>query len=291
MSKSTIKIQGKSGCPISIKQDERGYSLVKVSKNKEYSPRLKKQAEKQHNFYLNASKKSPFYTPQIIAIHESNELTSIEMEFINAESYSTFLSKQTKRSLDVFIENLFIYIKNNTEQSTFLGPSYYSGLITQKIEELELIFKKLNYEDHKPLSEIIYYLKNSIPKSMIPIGPCHGDFTLSNMLFSNNEKIYLIDFLDSFIESPFIDYVKLRQDTKYYWSSYLENQEEGTNVRLIQALNYIDKEICKQMKRDFKEITEWEEYLTVMNFARIIPYAESINDINFLTKQINTIIK
>ena len=111
------------------------------------------------------------------------------------------------------------------------------------------------------------------------------------MLFANNSRIYLIDFLDSFLESPFIDYVKLRQDTRFYWSAYLEKEDIKLNVRLIQVLNYIDKEISNKIRAEFKDIVKWEDYLTVMNLARIIPYAETKEDFDFITKHINIIIK
>ncbi len=55
---------------------------------------------------------------------------------------------------------------------------------------------------------------------MMPVGICHGDLTFSNMLFNGN-NYYLIDFLDSFVESPLLDIVKLRQDSAYLWSQLM----------------------------------------------------------------------
>jgi hypothetical protein len=288
---SKIKIQGKSGCPIRIYQNEIGYSLIKTAKDQNYSLRLKKQAEKQIFFHENTSKNLAFLTPKILSINEIDGLCAIEMEFINAESYSTFLTKQKKGSIDTFISNVFDYIKVNIKNSKPISYEVHSELILQKTKELENYFLKSTYYGHEILPKITNYLKNNIPNTELPIGHCHGDFTLSNMLFANNSKIYLIDFLDSFIESPLIDYIKLRQDTRYYWSPFLEQPNKLRNVRLIQVLNYIDKKIEREMKMNFEYITQWEEYLTVMNFARIIPYAESMDDFDFLTNNIKKLIK
>ena len=53
----------------------------------------------------------------------------------------------------------------------------------------------------------------------IPIGFCHGDLTFSNIMFAlDDNQVGLIDFLDSFIETPLIDLVKLRQDTHFHWT-------------------------------------------------------------------------
>jgi aminoglycoside phosphotransferase (APT) family kinase protein len=50
------------------------------------------------------------------------------------------------------------------------------------------------------------------------IGPCHGDLTLSNMILSPSRGLVLIDFLDTYFESPLQDVAKLQQDFFYGWS-------------------------------------------------------------------------
>ena len=59
---------------------------------------------------------------------------------------------------------------------------------------------------------------DALSDMLIPVGTCHGDLTFSNILFNGN-NYYLIDFLDSFIESPLLDIVKLRQDTAWCGAS------------------------------------------------------------------------
>ena len=43
-------------------------------------------------------------------------------------------------------------------------------------------------------------------KIELPEGFCHGDLTLSNLLF-NNDDIVIIDFLDTFLDSTIQDIV------------------------------------------------------------------------------------
>jgi hypothetical protein len=291
MKNHKIQVAGKSGCPIKINENKVDFTLTKAAKSVTYSPRLKKQAEKQNEFYISQTDVSPFKTPKIIRTFEEEGIYTVEMEFVNVDSYSNYLLKQSKNSLDTFISNLHNYLATNINQSTKINHSVFSQLITNKIEELANNFNKSTFKKADELDTLLSYLKNNIPLIDIPIGQCHGDFTLSNMLFANNSRIYLIDFLDSFLESPFIDYVKLRQDTRFYWSAYLEKEDIKLNVRLIQVLNYIDKEISNKIRAEFKDIVKWEDYLTVMNLARIIPYAETKEDFDFITKHINIIIK
>ncbi len=54
----------------------------------------------------------------------------------------------------------------------------------------------------------------------------------------------MIDFLDSFIETPLMDIVKLRQDTKYNWSYLLVNDTENMSFENSRSNFYkIDCEI------------------------------------------------
>ena len=67
-------------------------------------------------------------------------------------------------------------------------------------------------------------------------GKCHGDLTLSNIIINNNlKKIILIDFLETFNESPLQDICKLIQDLRLYWSSRRFN-----NTNMLRAKIFCD---------------------------------------------------
>ncbi len=58
----------------------------------------------------------------------------------------------------------------------------------------------------------------------IPLSDCHGDLTLSNVILSQSAGLVLVDFLDSFVESPLQDLAKLAQDMEFGWSfRFLDN--------------------------------------------------------------------
>lgn len=284
-----IKVEGKSGCPISIAQTPHGYIIIKQAKDADYAPRLVKQAEKQNAFFIKSTLESRFITPEILAINTDNNNCIIKMRFVNAESYSAYLTKQRKENLDNLISEFVTYFSSNFEQSTTLYPNENHVIFYDKAIELEGKLTKIKHLDTTFTKRLAAYLLNNIPNHPIALGPCHGDFTLSNMLFANNNKIYLIDFLDSFIESPIIDYIKLRQDSKYHWSPFIE-EEHINNVRLLQTLSYIDVQITTKIETKFPMIKNWESYLTTMNFARILPYVNSVPEFAYLTKNINTLL-
>ena len=116
------------------------------------------------------------------------------------------------------------------------------------------------------------------------MGYCHGDFTFDNMLFSRRRmQILLIDFLDSFIDSPLIDIVKLRQDVRYKWYLHKNNikNENLDAEKVLISLSYIDKvlsDFLDQKKVDHDSIMLFEYF----NFLRILPYSDSIKTQNYL---------
>ena len=112
------------------------------------------------------------------------------------------------------------------------------------------------------------YLKTYVNSTQIivPKTFCHGDLTFNNIIFHKN-RLFFIDFLDSYIDSFFCDLVKLKQDLYHLWS--LKVQEENT-LRNIQIYSYIWKKLSKRYERYIN--TSGFEILDVVNTLRIEPY-------------------
>ena len=97
----------------------------------------------------------------------------------------------------------------------------------------------------------------------------------------NGNNYYLIDFLDSFIESPLLDIVKIRQDTAYLWSTLMYHKPFD-QVRL----NIVSKRIDLALNDYFTSKYDWyRKYympLQLMNFLRILQYAHDEKVISYL---------
>ena len=111
------------------------------------------------------------------------------------------------------------------------------------------------------------------------MGFCHGDLTLSNILFENDE-VFFLDFLDSYIESWIIDLVKLKQDLFYFWS--MERDGDPINFRASQ----VSLKIWNDIESSYFEKTKTDEFkiLEALNFLRIYPYIKSDTDLLILDK-------
>lgn len=205
--------------------------------------RLVKSALKQKKF-----KSNYFKTPDVKEINKNSFL----MKYIIGKSFSEFFNQATKYDLDLLIEKLDGYFSE-----TIIGD------IKIPISILEDKIKSL------PEGQFLLPILSNKKEIKIKVGNCHGDMTLSNMIFSND--FYLIDFLDSYIESPTMDLIKLRQDTHLYWSlNMIDIPKDLTKIKL--GLKYIDNWIQDNFK-----IEEYE-LLQVINLLRIYPYTTD-NDI------------
>ena len=110
---------------------------------------------------------------------------------------------------------------------------------------------------------------------------CHGDLTLSNILFSVDSLCFL-DFLDSYIESWVVDLIKIKQDLFYHWN--IKKDCDILNLRSIQISYFL----WKKIEDRYKDLINSEEFkiLEVLNFLRIYPYAKTEKEIILLENTI-----
>ena len=107
----------------------------------------------------------------------------------------------------------------------------------------------------------------------IPVGPCHGDLTFSNMKVCDGE-LWVFDHLDSYIESPIMDAVKLLQDIDYYWSLRYTTKYPTENYFV--ACSFL-RSIVYNVIKDWG-LLDCYPALQYVNLARILPYLSEDGD-------------
>ncbi len=257
---------GHSGCSLRIENDK----VVKTSPDINYNKRLYDQFLKQDKFYSNK-----IFTPKIYkSYYDDDGLFTFVMQYIRGQSFNYHLIKKPFAESLILLEILLDYIKSNLLNS----DDFISN---------DVILKKLNHISKKEKIDdvILNFLIQKIPILKIKKGYCHGDFTFENILISSN-KIYLIDFLDSYVQSPLQDISKLYQDFYSLWSFRNMNASSLVNIRLIKM---------ESMTREFLSLSKGDklaiDVLCVMNLLRIFPYSNNLQLKLNLTKNINYIIK
>ncbi len=232
-------------------------STIRKSARGSQAARLRRQIDKQIHFQKE-SRFERIATPVILSTEGDDEAFHADMEFIAADDFVEFLSEAGREELDDLLGVITSFVRHNLDAC-------------KQADVAEAMAQKLTKLAGKGVSSkyIGAARKRASGPIIVPVGPCHGDLTLSNMLFKG-KRIYLIDFLDSFVESPLQDIAKLRQDTAFTWSLHLYQAEfDATKIRL--TLTYLDRGIMAAFAKD-----DWYqrhyELFQLMNLMRILPY-------------------
>jgi thiamine kinase-like enzyme len=115
----------------------------------------------------------------------------------------------------------------------------------------------------------------------IPYAPTHGDLTFENILVSHTKELYFIDFLDSFIDSPYIDMGKINQELHLYWSARHSNPSAALLIK-YEKLAKMFKAYCASNNVDKYTLA----YFSIITLLRILPYTDNKIEIDLIKQNI-----
>jgi len=190
--------------------------------------------EKQQSFIPSET----VFTPLISSSgYDSKGLFFFEMEFINGISGTEFLLRSDN-------DQFFWFVNEIEKQISLSTKNEYVEI------EKEVIDKVSEFEEFP--TSILEKVDWNVNR-----GFCHGDLTLENMIIIE-DSIFLIDFLDSFVEVPSIDQSKILQDAYFAWSF-----RDKSDIP-FQKLLHLKKKFSNQL----------HDTLLLIHLFRILPYAE-----------------
>lgn len=234
------QLKGHSGAEVSLVQEDHTYKVVKTNFSKAI----------ESAFILNHL---PFPTPEIYHV----EYNKLVMEYIQGQDMRSFLEHGSYSEVNKLIDFICDYFDYCLYESVEYN---FNNEITEKVETLS---KYIAPEKITPSNSIF-------PKSMI-----HGDFTLENILFSNN-KFYIIDANPTNLNSVYFDGNKLRQDIDGLW--FLRNTTNKLNISINCG------KISKTLKSKYEFMNDDSLYRFMI--GRILPYCKEQYTFNFITKEI-----
>lgn len=178
------------------------------------------------------------------------------MEYVKGKTFWEWLPYAGPAEIEKVGVTLVEFVESNLARSTLqtFSRSVFDQKFYSSIENLpEWDFESLQHKWRGFQQKEVY----------LPVGPTHGDLTFSNIIFA--DRIWLIDFLDCYIESPILDLIKLRQDTK-------ENIICGDCVRAGPVLGKLDEYFSNLLKKLGYE--SLYPLLQTLNLVRILPYVK-----------------
>ena len=214
-------IPGLSGCKLEFHINQK---RVIKSSTESYNHRFIKQINKQKYFFEEQVCK----TPKIYQVYLKQNQLHCEMEYHYGLNFIEFLMQANIQDLENLSHALFQLIQKELKLCSWdLVPRH---IITNKVK---------NVLSSVPDLKLDSYFESIIPKIdsfLLPCGICHGDLTMSNIIFT--EDIYFIDFLDTYIESPICDIAKIKQDLYWFWTYNLYTKSLD-KVRVLHLMQWL----------------------------------------------------
>lgn len=281
-----LDIQGHSGCDIAIVHEDNELFIHKSTHDAGYVPRLVNQANKQ--IAASRIEYQNIRVPKIFEVEQSESEATIKMEYIYSRNYIEHFEQAGFEQVKYLIGAIKYFIDLEISNSTM--RTVPSSVLTDKMADVaRKVEKNVHLKDDDEAQELVRRsvdVMNGVGDMTMPVGMCHGDLTFSNILFNGN-NYYLIDFLDSFIESPLLDIVKIRQDTAYLWSTLMYNKPFD-KVRLSIISEKIDGAIDEYFAEKYQWYRDYYMPLQLMNFLRILQYGHDEKVIAYLKRIISS---
>lgn len=272
---------GHSGCKIILIEEEDGFTFVrKISKDKEYNDRLKKQCEKQASFNGGQIK-----TPTIYNSGLSEEgLFYFDMEYVQGMTLAEYIKSMEIGKVcglvEILVDNLIPKekIAVSLEQKTVIDDIFKKKVASMR--------ETLSSHENLVVGQALDLLEMHDWTNLSP-SRCHGDLTLENIIIKN-DNLYFIDFLDSFYDSWLIDVGTLLQDVQVMWS-YRNSNNVGMNtvLRLIVFRDLLLDEIGKIDSNYILEIY----YSLLQKLIRIYPYIKDKETYEFLNEKTSIVLE
>jgi len=271
-----MRLSGHSGCGIYFMDK---LDLVDKYTKDGFSPdRLHKQALKQEAFYKLYHDNTQVTTPKIYGKIPVDDELHVIMKMVEGFDFMEFATKSSNTVFHDMCLKIMSIVRFpwDTGEDKRIQPEIFTDKFDQVISQLDNHYAEQLldfwsfYEPSKPV--------------LVRTGWCHGDYTLSNMMIDNDEKLILLDFMDTFISSPMQDIVKLRQDTVHQWTS--SRYPILLKQVVYQRLSDFDNMIQKQ----FPNMPQYNYNLfQFLNLARILPYAKNEKTREYVMTEIRRI--
>jgi thiamine kinase-like enzyme len=264
--KITERLQTISNSGAVLRVEKRGGQLLVVKSFIDDIDRAVMNVDKQRSQMPVFHAEGNIFTVKVLNEYFDGDVLNVEMEYVEGISADQFVIAGTRQVAGVLKSGLNAYLLQGYSNSkeTLIDGKLFVNKINSVIsatqdEELSILIERAGSQIESLASEALVY----------PVGKCHGDFTLSNMIVTHNLSIYLIDFLSTFFESPLQDAVKLLQDFKYGWSFRFEQSGARLKAKILclnskpNVISMLERMYPRQMK-----------ILLLLSLSRIAPYVE-----------------
>ena len=272
-------VQGHSGCEVALHRTERSVSVEKRATDPAYSNRLERQIAKQKQW----ADELPLTFVRVPRVLEEGARAGCyfaRMEYVYFLDSVRFFETASRSTIDQVARMIFETVDYEVSRSPLCAVP--ASVFLRKLDDVaEALRRQQAFEHHASAVAALRQWFDSRAGLELPLGLCHGDLTFSNLMLSSDaQSLALIDFLDSFLESPIVDLAKLQQDTRFCWTLFV-SQPQADRTRFRQVMAYIDALLCRRYGGQAWYARNIDA-LQCLNLLRIAPYAKDMRTHRFL---------
>ncbi|MGC4016771.1 MAG: aminoglycoside phosphotransferase family protein [Luteolibacter sp.] len=269
-------LNGFSGACLEILSGRTPLRVRKRASSPAGNARLRRQMEKQAAF---AGLGASLRTPEILDCGETDGCFHFDMEYVPGLDGHRFLEKCDPTDLRRFTGQISAFLEEAVALPA-VSQGNCANLFTASVEKLLEVHVKNVGLDHALVGRLLLGLDQVRTLAPDTPGFCHGDFTLENIMVDEHGCLWLVDFLDSTFEHPVQDYVKLSQDLLGGWF------EMKSRIISPAVQCYLHENISAKISTLNPAYSSMEPILLALNFCRILPYARSQREREFILKRI-----
>jgi hypothetical protein len=258
-------------------KDTRHWFVRKAAKTPEANERLRGQARKQAAF--GREMHDVVLTPRILDEGEIDGRFYFDMEFVRGPDGTSYLLRATYEEVAQFADRLCGYIRSAAVRPALAHPAHgdlFEALYS-KICDIQRATGLISSEN---LALLFLGLDRVRQLGHVPPSLCHGDLTLQNMVIGPDGAIWVVDLLDSPFEHYWQDVAKLHQDLSGGW--YLLEQPPVAKC----VLDFVSHRLLDAATVLHEDYPRVHALLVASTFARILPYARTSEEIQFITDRV-----
>lgn len=236
---------------------------------------------RQFNKHVEAEKHSRMFPIKVPKIRENFSNNSYSMKYILSENLGEFISKYKSS----FPQEIILAYLNKSFGGEIMSLNKKEVLIDYFEKKLKINYDlgHINRLKHKI---ILNRFADHLTLSKVTEGWNHGDFSFENILVSRDgSDVYVIDFLDSPIDTPLIDFGRIYLDLSLgWWNSHKKINE--LNSQIVSFKTKIENLVLEK-ELDLEILKLFAFFACV----RVMPYTKNPIRIGFLKSYCHEMMK
>lgn len=275
--KQVVPLAGFSGAAIAIVRNSGGAQFVrKAAMAQGGNDVLRTQAARQH--WLRDQLAGAAGVPEILDEGELDGLYHFDMEFVPSRDAHAFLNNASFGDIEYFADRIEELLRHMSERRL-------PDRAAPTVQPLLLKLAEIDGRTAGGFARLLDPLRATVEAlgafpDGAPATATHGDLTFENILVGPKFRLWLIDPIQSPVDHHWFDWAKLFQECEGRW---YEHRGKPLSAGVTHWLRNRWLDAANAITPNY---AAWHYLLLALTFARILPYARTPRDVEFVAERV-----